>query len=114
MPATSAQGLSFVFGGTTISVTSVSVSDSSDVIDASHLGQDVGDYRIYVNGFLVDREVTIDYINDTILTSGVSGDLDITGPITFQGDATITSSTLGGSVGDIVRGTASFRVKSST
>ena len=110
--AISAQGLTFVFDGTTISVTSVSVNDTTDLLDATDLSVAPGGNRVYVNGFAVDREVTIDYFNNDILTAGDSGALSISGPITFQGDATITSSTLGGSVGDIVRGTASFRVKS--
>jgi len=109
--AISSQGLTFTFDGTAITVTSVSVSDTADVVDASHLGQDKFENRLYVNGFLTDRELTIDYFSDDILSAGVSGNLSITGPIGFSGPATITSATLGGSVGDVVRGTASFKVK---
>lgn len=110
--AISAQGLTFTFGGTTISVTSVSVSDNTDLLDATDLGIAPGGSRIYVNGFTVDREVSIDYFNNDILTAGESGQLQISGPISFSGTATINSSTLGASVGDLVRGTATFRVVS--
>lgn len=110
--AISAQGLTFVFNGTTISVTSVSVNDSTDLIDATTLAVAPGGNRIYVNGFAVDREVQIDYFNNDILTAGESGQLVISGPVSFSGTATINSSSLSASVGDLVRGTATFRVVS--
>ncbi len=110
--AISAQGLTFVFNGTTISVTSVSVSDSTELLDATDLGVASGSNRIYVNGFAVDREVQIDYFNNDVLTAGESGQLVISGPISFSGTATINTSSLSASVGDLVRGTANFRVVS--
>lgn len=110
--AVSSQGLTFVFNGTTLSVTSVSVSDSTELVDATDLSVAAGSSRIYVNGFAVDREISIDYFDNDILTSGESGSLAISGPISFSGTATISNSTLGGSVGDLVRGSATFRVVS--
>lgn len=108
--ATSAQGLTFVFGGTTITVTSVQVNDTNDLLDATHLGVEPNGRRIFVSGFATDREVQIDYINSTILTAGQSGALAITGPMSFSGNATISSASLGGSVGDFVRGSATMRL----
>lgn len=110
--AISAQGLTFVFAGTTLSVTSVSVNDNTELLDATDLGVAQGGNRIYVNGFAVDREVTIDYFNNNILTAGESGALQISGPISFSGTATINTSSLTASVGDLVRGSATFRVVS--
>lgn len=110
--AISAQGLTFTFAGTTLSVTSVSVSDNTELLDGTDLGVAPGGNRIYVNGFTVDREITIDYFDNDILAAGVSGQLVISGPISFAGTATINSSTLGASVGDLVRGSATFRVVS--
>lgn len=110
--AISAQGLTFVFAGTTISVTSVSVNDSSDLLDGTDLNVAPGGNRIYVNGFATDREIQIDYFNNDILASGDSGQLAISGPISFSGTATINTSSLSASVGDLVRGTATFRVRS--
>lgn len=110
--AVSSQGMTFVFNGTTISVTSVSVSDNTELLDATDLGIPAGGNRVYVNGFAVDREVQIDYFNNDILTAGESGQLAISGPVSFSGTATINSSTLSASVGDLVRGTATFRVVS--
>jgi hypothetical protein len=108
--ATSAQGLTFTFGGTNITVTSVQVNDTQDLLDATHLGVPQNGRRIFVGGFATDREVQIDYISSTILASGTSGALSVSGPMSFSGNATISSASLGGSVGDFVRGSATFRL----
>lgn len=110
MSATSAQGLTFTFGGSGVTVTSVQVNDTQDLLDATHLGIAPNGKRVFVGGFATDREVQIDYINSTILTAGVSGSLSISGPMSFSGNATISAASLGGSVGDFVRGSATFRL----
>lgn len=107
---TSAQGLTFTFGGSGITVTSVQVNDTQDLLDATHLGVPPNGRRIFVGGFATDREVQIDYISATILTAGQSGALSISGPMSFTGNATVSSASLGGSVGDFVRGSATFRL----
>jgi len=108
--ATSAQGLTFTFGGSSVTVTSVQVNDTQDLLDATHLGIGPNGKREFVGGFATDREVQIDYINTVILTAGTSGSLSITGPMSFSGNATISAASLGGSVGDFVRGSATFRL----
>jgi hypothetical protein len=108
--AVSAQGLTFTFGGSNVTVTSVQVSDSQDLLDATHLGIASNGKREYVGGFATNREVQIDYINTTILTAGSSGALSISGPMSFSGNATCSNASIGGSVGDFVRGSATFRL----
>lgn len=108
--ATSAQGLTFTFASSGVTVTSVQVSDTQDLVDATHLGIAPNARRVYVGGFTSDREITVDYISGTILTAGQSGALAISGPMSFSGNATIASASLGGSVGDFVRGSATFRL----
>lgn len=108
--ATSAQGLTFTFGGSSVTVTSVQVNDTQDLLDATHLGIAPNGKRVFVGGFATDREVQIDYINSTILVAGTSGALAISGPMSFSGNATISAASLGGSVGDFVRGSATFRL----
>jgi hypothetical protein len=110
--AISAQGLTFTFAGTTLSVTSVSVNDSQELQDATDLGVAPGGNRIYVSGFATDREITIDYFNSDVLAAGQSGALSIAGPISFSGTATVSNSSLTAAVGDLVRGSATFRVVS--
>lgn len=110
MAGISAQGLTFSFGGTVLTVTSVQVSDQQDVIDGSHLGIAPNGRREWVGGFATNREVSADLISQTVLTAGTSGALSITGPLAFSGNATITSASVGGSVGDLVKGSVTFKV----
>jgi hypothetical protein len=110
MAGVSAQGLTFTFGGSALTVTSVQVNDTQDLIDGSHLGIGPNQRREYVGGFATDREVQIDYISTTILAAGTSGALAISGPISFTGNATCSSASIGGSVGDLIKGSATFRV----
>ena len=107
---TSAQGLTFSFGGSNVTVTSVQVNDSQDLLDATHLNVAPNGKRIFVGGFATDREVQIDYINTTILTAGQSGTLSISGPMSFSGPATCSNSSIGGSVGDFIKGSATFKL----
>ena len=110
MAGVSAQGLTFTFGTSPITVTSVQVNDTQDLIDGSHLGIGPNQRREFVGGFATDREVTIDYISTTILAAGTSGALAISGPISFSGNATLASASIGGSVGALISGSATFRV----
>jgi hypothetical protein len=110
MAGISAQGLTFSFGGTVLTVTSVNVSDQQDVIDGSHLGIAPNGRREWVGGFATNREVSVDVISTTVLTAGTSGALSITGPMSFSGNATITSASTGGSVGALISGSIAFKV----
>lgn len=110
MAGVSAQGLTFSFGGSNLTVTSVQVSDTQDLIDGSHLGIAPNGRREFVGGFASQREVTCDYISTTVLASGTSGALSISGPMSFSGNATVASASIGGSVGALISGSATFRV----
>jgi hypothetical protein len=110
MAGFSAQGLTFTFGGSVLTVTSVQVSDQQDLIDGSHLGIAPSGRREWVGGFATNREVTVDAIYTTVLNAGTSGALAITGPMSFSGNATIQSSSIGGSVGDLIKGSVTFKV----
>lgn len=106
----SAQGLTFSFGGSNLTVTSFQVNDTQDLIDATHLGVAPNARRLFVGGFATDREVTCDYISTGIITAGTSGALAISGPVSFSGNATVSSASIGGSVGALISGSATFRV----
>ena len=110
MAGISAQGLTFSFGGSNLTVTSVQVSDTQDLIDGSHLGIAPGGRKEFVGGFATEREVTIDYISTNVLSAGTSGTLSISGPMSFSGAATLASASIGGSVGALISGNATFRV----
>lgn len=108
--ATSAQGLSVTFASSGLTITSVQVQDTQELVDATHLGVAANARRLFVGGFASDREVTVDYISNTILTAGQSGSLSISAPISITGNATVSSASIGGSVGDFIRGSATFRL----
>ncbi len=110
MAGISAQGLTFQFNGSNLTVTSVQVSDTQELIDGSHLGIAPGGRKEFVGGFATEREVTIDYISNTVLAAGTSGSLAISGPMSFSGTATLSSASIGGSVGALISGSATFRV----
>lgn len=110
MAGISSQGLTFSFGGTTMTVTSVAVNDSQQLVDGSHLGIAPTGRREYVGGFGTDRQVSIDLITTTVLVAGATGNLSITGPISFSGVATVESSNVNAALGEVVRGNATFRV----
>jgi len=110
MAGNAAMGVSVVYGGTTITATSFNVSDTIDTADGSHLGQNPGERRQYVATF-VQREISCDYIANAIITAQ-TGTITISGQggLSFSGSATLTSSSLGGSVGDLVKGSITWRV----
>jgi hypothetical protein len=110
MAGIAAQGLTFTFGGTTLTITSFQVNDTQDLIDGSHLGIAPNGRREFVGGFATEREVTCDYISTNVLAAGTSGSLSISGPVSFSGTATLASASIGGSVGALISGSATFRV----
>jgi len=108
MAGVAAMGVSMTYAGQTLTITSFNVNDQIDNADGSHLGQAVGDRRQYVPTF-VQREISCDFIAATVVTAQ-SGAISITGPVSFSGNATLTASTVGGTVGDLLKGNATWRV----
>lgn len=113
MAGITAQGLTFTFAGSALTITSVSVNDSQDLIDGSHLGIPPAGRREWVGGFATNREVSCDVIYNNsanLVLAGTSGALSITGPLAFSGNATVQSSSISGSVGDLVKGQITLKV----
>jgi hypothetical protein len=108
MAGVAAQGVTFNYAGSTLTITSFNVQDQIDNADGTHLGIAPGGRREYVPTF-VQREISCDYISTTLVTTQ-SGAISITGPISFSGNGTLTQSTVGGQVGDLVKGSATWRV----
>jgi len=115
-------GTSFVFDGTTFTVTNLTinfsdVSGETDRIDISHLGQTTGETIATQARPLVGsptgetgKEISFDYIGTTQLAGGETGTYALSGGASLSGDATIVSSTLTLAVNDVVRGNATVRV----
>jgi hypothetical protein len=115
-------GTSFVFGGTTFTVTNLTinfsdVSGETDRIDISNLGQTTGETMATQKRPLVGsptgetgKEISFDYIGTSQLAGGTTGTYALAGGASLSGNATIVSSTLTLAVNDVVRGNATVRV----
>ena len=121
MPALS-QGTSFSFGGTTYTCTRVSVNmqwqgNTRNKISAATLASDINAEEPFVYGFLpysddTPSTVDVDFLGGTGPTAGATGALVVTGGASFSTTAaTCASSSVTAQVGDLVRGSASFKVK---
>jgi hypothetical protein len=56
------------------------------------------------------REVTIEYLGNTVINDATTGTLAITGGITLSKSATVSSSSVTLATNDVIRGSATFRV----
>jgi hypothetical protein len=108
MAGVAAMGVTMTYGAQTLTITSFNVNDQIDNADGSHLGIPPGGRRQYVPTF-VQREISCDYIATEVITTQ-SAAISIAGPVSFSGNATLTASTVGGTVGDLVKGNATWRV----
>jgi hypothetical protein len=86
-------------------------------ISTAHLGSDIDEEEPYVLGFAprssdLGSTVEVDFLGNGPPSPGSSGSLTVSGGASFSTTAaTCLSSSVTAAVGDIVRGTASFRVK---
>lgn len=108
MAGVAAMGVTFTYAGSSVTITSFNVNDQVDNADGSHLGIATGGRREYVPTF-VQREISCDYIATTNITTQ-SAAISISGPVSYTGNATLQSSTVGGTVGDLIKGSAVWRV----
>lgn len=109
MAGVAAMGITVNYDGQTVVATSFNVNDQIDNADGSHLGIAPGGRRQYVPTF-VQREISCDYIATTNITTQSAAISISGGGVSFSGNATLTSSTIGGQVGDLVKGSATWRV----
>jgi len=106
--ATDSQGSTFVFAGTTYTATSVTVTPGGDLLDQSHLGQASGANRIYQAPALKDNEISVEALGTAIVAIGQSGSLSFAS-VTYT--ATVSSSSVAYSVGELVKQSLSFKVQ---
>jgi hypothetical protein len=113
------QGTTFSFGGTTYTVTRVSVSIQSQIsqrpkISTAHLGTSIDSEEPFVLGFKVraidsPSQVEVECLGSSPPTAGSSGNISTTG---YSGAATCISSVVTATVGELLKSTAVFRVPS--
>lgn len=114
-------GTTVVFGGTTYTVTNVTinysdVSGATDRIDVSHLGQTAGSTMLTQARPLkgsatgeTGKEVSFDYIGTSQIVGGTSGTFTV-GTYVTGATATIVSSSITLAMNDVIRGSATARV----
>lgn len=107
--ATDSQGVTFVFSGSTYTVTSVTVTPGGDLLDNSHLGLTSGANRTYQSPALIDNEISMEAYGTTSVAVGTSGNLSFAS-VTYT--ATVSSSSVAYSVGELVKQSLTFKVKS--
>lgn len=107
--ATDSQGSTFVFAAATYTVTSVTVTPGGDLLDNSHLGLASGSNRTYQSPALIDDEVSVEAFGTATVAVGTSGSL-VFKATTYT--ATVSASSVAYSVGELVRQSLTFKVKS--
>jgi hypothetical protein len=107
--ATDSQGSTFVFAAATFTVTSVTVTPGGDLLDNSHLGLATGANRTYQAPALKDDEISCETLGTAVVTIGTSGVLSFAS-VTYT--ATVSSSSVAFSVGELVKQSLTFKVKS--
>lgn len=112
----------FTFSGNTFTITSLTynLTDAAtgDQIDISHLGLTTGNSLLFqdrplkgATGGETGKEISIDYIGTSQLAGGTSAAFSLSGPLTLSGTATVVSSSLSLTLNDVIRGSATFRIK---
>jgi hypothetical protein len=105
--ATDSQGNTFTFSGSTYTVTSVTVTPGGDLLDQSHLGQTSGANRLFQAPALKDNEISVEAFGTAIVQIGTAGALTFAS-VTYT--ATVSSSSVAYSVGELVKQSLSFKV----
>lgn len=107
--ATDSQGATFTFAGSTYTVTSVTVTPGGDLLDNSHLGLASGANRTYQAPALIDNEISCEAFGTTAVAIGTSGVLAFA---SVNYTATVSSSSVAYAVGELVKQSLTFKVKS--
>ena len=107
--ATDSQGSTFTFASNTYTVTSVTVTPGGDLLDNSHLGLASGANRTYQSPALIDNEISCEAYGTAVLAIGTSGAL-VFASATYT--ATVSSSSVAYAVGELVKQSLTFKVKS--
>jgi len=105
--AADSQGNAFVFAGSTYTATSVNVTPGGDLLDQSHIGQASGANRLYQAPALKDNEISVEALGTAIVQIGASGSLSFA-TVTYT--ATVSSSSVAYSVGELVKQSLTFKV----
>lgn len=115
MAGFSSQGTTVAFNNATFAATRVQVNNGQErrLVSGAHMGMAVNDFEpVYVTHRTEEERITVDieYIAGTTPAVNAVGTLQITGRISVSGQAKCISSEVTAAVGELVRGSASFRM----
>lgn len=116
------QGTSFTFSGTAYTITRVSVNlqwtgNNRPKISTAHLGSNINAEEPFVYGFVPYSDdsastVEVDFLGGSGIQIGTTGNIVISGGAAgTYNNATCVSSSVTAAVGDLVRGSATFRIQ---
>ena len=114
--ATTATAASFTFSGLSAKITSIDVSASAAQADVSHLGIAAGALRKFKKAPLSDSpEVKVDFIGSGLPAVGTKGVFTLVGSFnTTKANlctkAICTQASVKAAVGDLIKGSASFKL----
>jgi hypothetical protein len=114
--ADAATSAGFTFSGLSAKITSIDVSASAAQADVSHLGIAAGEKRKFKKAPLSDSpEVKVDFIGSGLPAVGTKGDFTLTGVFTATKSnlctkAICTQASVKAAVGDLIKGSASFKL----
>lgn len=115
MAGTSSQGTYLTFGASAYTITSVSVDlgQERERVSGAHMGLGANDIEpVYYLHRSVDSlpTVQVEFIGASAPAVGATATIVVSGRIAFTGPSTCIASQVSASLGEIVRGSASFRV----
>jgi hypothetical protein len=115
VPFETSQGITFTFGGTTYTATSIAVSRSRSENDISTTDLTSGSFRRLRAGKLNIVEIKVDWIGGSVPNVKTVQVFTITGTdigaTSFSGGkALCTGLSISGAAGELIRGSATFKV----
>lgn len=104
------QGLSFTFDGDDFYAKNVKVKKSAPTIDATDLSVASGSYRVLQGSPIKDpTTVTLEFFGSSVPTMGARGTISCA-KLGLSGDAYCEESEVTAAVGELLMGTATFRI----
>jgi hypothetical protein len=115
MPFETSQGITFRFNNVTYTATSVAVSRSFGEFDISSVDQAKGEFRRIRAGKVNSAEVKVDWIGGIVPPTKTVAPIEVSGTDIGASDfasysAVCTGLTITGAAGDIIKGSATFKV----
>lgn len=108
---TYAQGISFAFGGSTYTATSISVSRNAGEFDVTSTEIPAGEPKRYRLSVIENCEIKVDWVGNTMPTVDTTASFTLGSGLGHIGAiAMCTGLSITAAAGDIIKGSATFKV----